>query len=62
MDAEKGKASTSISVYTALLWVYGLLQPFEDLANPSKDEDGLTLSAAREKKRARKSGGLNNDF
>lgn len=62
MDAEKGKASTAISVYTALLWAYGLLQPFEDLANPTKDEEGSTLAAAREGKRARRSGGLSNDF
>jgi hypothetical protein len=41
MDAEKGKASTGIAVYSALLWLYGLDQPLEDLANPVKDEQGL---------------------
>jgi len=62
MDAEKGKPSTGIAVYSALLWLYGLNQPLEDLANPLKDEQGLALEGAREKPRARKSGGLDNDF
>jgi hypothetical protein len=62
MDAEKGKPSTGIVVYSALLWLYGLNQPLEDLANPLKDERGLALASAEEKTRARKSGGLDNDF
>ena len=62
MDAEKGKASTGIGVYAALLWVYDLLQPLDDLANPAKDEQGLTLASAKEKTRARKSAGLSNEF
>jgi transcriptional regulator with XRE-family HTH domain len=62
MDAEKGKASTGISIYAALLWAYDLLQPLEELANPAKDEEGLTLVAARGKTRARKSRDLDNDF
>jgi transcriptional regulator with XRE-family HTH domain len=61
-DAENGKASTGIAVYTALLWLYDLLQPFEDLANPLKDQEGLARAAAKENVRARKSGGLDNDF
>jgi transcriptional regulator with XRE-family HTH domain len=62
MDAEKGKASTGIAVYAALLWTYDLLSPFDELANPAKDEEGLTLAAARRKTRARKSRDLDNDF
>jgi transcriptional regulator with XRE-family HTH domain len=62
MDAEKGKASTGIAVYAALLWLYGLSQSFEDLANPGKDEQGLALAGAKGKTRARKSGSLDNDF
>ena len=62
MDAEKGKASTGIGVYVALLWVYDLLQPLEELANPGKDEQGLTFAAAKEKTRARKGRDLDNDF
>jgi transcriptional regulator with XRE-family HTH domain len=61
-DAESGKASTGVSVYAALLWLYDLLQPFEDLADPLKDQEGLALAAAKENLRARKSGGLDNDF
>ena len=61
-DAEKGKASTGIAIYAALLWLYGLDQPLENLANPLTDEQGLALASAKEKKRARKSRGLDNDF
>lgn len=62
MDAEKGKASTGIGVYVALLWVYDLLSPFNEVANPTLDEHGLMLAAAKEKTRARKGAGLDNDF
>ena len=62
MDAERGKPSTSVGVYVALLWVHDLLSQLNDVANPAKDEQGLTLAAAKEKTRARKSGGLDSDF
>jgi transcriptional regulator with XRE-family HTH domain len=62
MDAEKGKASTGIGIYAALLWVYDLLPPLNDVANPAKDEQGLTFASAKEKTRARKSEGLDSDF
>jgi transcriptional regulator with XRE-family HTH domain len=62
MDAEKGKASTGIGVYVALLWVYDLLAPFNEVADPAQDEQGLTLAAAKGKTRARKGAGLDNDF
>jgi transcriptional regulator with XRE-family HTH domain len=62
MDAEKGKASTGIVVYSALLWLYDLLQPLEEIADPSKDKEGLLLETARERTRVRKSAGLDNDF
>jgi transcriptional regulator with XRE-family HTH domain len=62
MGAEQGKASTAIAVYVALLWVYDLLQSLDDVANPAKDEQGLTLAAAKEKTRVRRSAGLDNDF
>jgi transcriptional regulator with XRE-family HTH domain len=62
MDAEKGKPSTGIGVYVALLWAYDLLQPFEDVANPAKDELGLAREAARAPFRVRNAGGLDNDF
>ena len=62
MDAEKGKPTTGIVVYTALLWLYDLLEPIETLADPALDEEGLSLSLTREPKRTRKSGGLDSDF
>ena len=61
-DAESGKASTGVGVYAALLWAYDLLDPLDQLADPLKDKEGLALAAARVSKRARKSGGLDNDF
>jgi len=42
--------------------VYDLLSPFNEVANPTLDEQGLTLAAAKQKTRARKSAGLDNDF
>jgi transcriptional regulator with XRE-family HTH domain len=62
MDAEKGKASTGVAVYVALLWLYDLLRPFEELADPSEDQEGLSLEAAKGRIRVRKGGGLDNDF
>jgi hypothetical protein len=46
----------------ALLWAYDLLSPLSEVANPTQDEQGLTLATAKEKIRARKSAGLDNDF
>jgi transcriptional regulator with XRE-family HTH domain len=62
MDAENGKASTGVGVYAALLWAFDLLLPFEELADPLKDEEGIALAFRRENRRARKSGELDNDF
>jgi transcriptional regulator with XRE-family HTH domain len=62
MDAEKGKPSTGAAVYAVLLWAYGLLEPFETLADPGLDREGLALAMAREKRTARKHGGLDDDF
>ena len=61
MDAENAKPSTGIAVYAALLWVYDLLPPLTDVANPANDEQGLILASAREKTRVRKID-LDNDF
>ncbi|MCU7917979.1 MAG: helix-turn-helix transcriptional regulator [Candidatus Thiodiazotropha sp. (ex Epidulcina cf. delphinae)] len=62
MDAEKGKPSTGIVVYTALLWAYGLLEPFSELADPAADEEGLTLELKNGRVRARPRTELDNDF
>ncbi|MDR3314889.1 MAG: helix-turn-helix transcriptional regulator [Coriobacteriales bacterium] len=62
-DAEHGKATTAVSVYVALLWLYGLLPALEEVASPLKDEEGLRLTALREPRRARGSRErLDNDF
>jgi|SRR6185437_3870699 len=60
--AEKGKPSTGIAVYAALLWTYGLLSPLAELADPREDEEGLALSELGPNARARKSRDLDNDF
>lgn len=58
--AENGKPSTGVAVYAALLWAYGLLSPFKQLADPQSDEAGLAMADVGE--RARQSKGLDNDF
>jgi transcriptional regulator with XRE-family HTH domain len=54
--AEAGKASTGIAVYAALLWAYGLLEPLTELADPTRDAEGLALALSREPTRARGGG------
>ena len=61
-DAESGKPSTGMAVYAALLWAYDLLSPLERLADPLSDKEGLALASAKDGKRARKSGELDNEF
>lgn len=62
MDAEKGKLTTGVAVYTALLWTYDLLRPFEELADPQSDSQGLALDQMSGRERARTGKGLDNDF
>ena len=61
-DAEKGKPSTGIVVYTALLWAYDLLGPMEALADPARDEEGLALESSSGRRRARAREELDSDF
>lgn len=61
-DAEKGKVTTAVAVYAALLWVYDLMGPWSDLAEPSEDSEGLALSEGRERARSRIGKELDNDF
>ena len=61
-DAEKGKPSTAIAVYVALLWAYGLLDQMIDVADPAKDEEGQALAIAHGRQRAGSHGDLDNDF
>ncbi len=62
MDAEKGKLSTGIAVYAALLWTYDLLRPFSALADPLADSEGLALDQLSGRERASRGKGLDNDF
>jgi len=62
MDAEKGKGSTGIVVYAALLWLYDQLYQLEEVADPAKDKEGLSLERAKARTRVRKSRGLDSDF
>jgi transcriptional regulator with XRE-family HTH domain len=62
LAAEAGKPSTSIAAYAALLWIYDLLRPMEDLADPATDETGLAMASHRERARAGKPVELDSDF
>ena len=61
-DAEHGKPTATAVTYAALLWTYGLLEGFSDLADPSRDLEGLILARSSERERARAPEGLDNDF
>ena len=62
-DAEKGKGSTGIAVYMALLWAYGLLNQMAPVADPVRDEHGRILASVQERSRARSSDGdMDSDF
>lgn len=61
-DAERGKPSTSIAVYAALLWALDLIDQLDLVATPELDREGQALALARERARARPKAGLSNDF
>lgn len=61
-DAERGKPSTGIAVYTAMLWALDLIDHMADVADPGRDEEGQALALARERGRARPKTELSNDF
>lgn len=61
-DAEKGKPSTGVAVYAAMLWALDLLDQITDVAAPETDDEGQTLALSRERARARPKAGLDNDF
>ena len=62
MDAERGKLSTGIAVYAALLWLYDLMNPFDQLADPLLDREGLARARAEERIRPARPRELNDDF
>lgn len=61
-DAEKGRPGTAAAVYLALLWVYNLLGPVAQLADPTTDAVGLAAAAKRERARKPTAPTLDNDF
>lgn len=65
-DAEKGKASTGVGIYVALLWAYDLIEQMNNVADPIYDIEGQRLALSRERTRVRHSSTLNgeidNDF
>lgn len=61
-DAERGKPSTSVAIYAALLWSYGLIERLASLAEPLADEEGLRLASLNERQRARVGQTLDDDF
>jgi DNA-binding XRE family transcriptional regulator len=61
-DAENGKASTSIAVYAAMLWVFGMADQLAQIADPDADDEGKALESARLPTRARQQRTLNDDF
>ncbi len=61
-DAEAGKPGVSASVFVALLWVYELLEPFHQLADPASDLVAQSHLRTRERARSGGHGGLDNDF
>jgi DNA-binding XRE family transcriptional regulator len=61
-NAERGKPSSNIAVYAALLWTYGLVDRLADVVDPSNDEEGTRLALVREPARARHRRTLSNDF
>ena len=61
-DAEKGKPSTGVALYVALLWTYNLLDGLDDVADPALDKEGLALSFRRERARGRRPARLDDDF
>jgi len=61
-DAEHGKITTSISVYYALMWLYGVLPVSEGIADPALDIEGIRLTELRKPIRASSGKGLDNDF
>lgn len=62
MDAERGKPTTGIAVYLAMLWAYDLLDDAAGLADPLADKTGLALTNADQRQRVRQAENLDDDF
>ena len=60
--AERGKPSVSAAMYAALLWSYGMIERLGTLADPTADDEGRRLASLRERRHARASQLLDDDF
>ena len=61
-DLEKGKPSTGIAAYLGALWVLGLLEQMDDVADPMHDHEGILLERARGPQRGSTRRALDDDF
>lgn len=61
-DVERGKPGTSIAAYLGALWVLGLLDQLEAVADPDRDEEGKALEAARKPGQAPRRRRFDDDF
>jgi len=61
-DAENGKATSSIAVYTALLWLYDMQEAIARAADPASDKEGQLLYERKFPKRAYGRTDMDNDF
>ena len=61
-NAEQGKPTTGVGVYTTMLWALDLLGQLDKVAAPEMDDEGQSLALTRERSRARPKTGLDNDF
>ncbi len=59
---EQGSYRTEIGAYVSALWVLGLLQELELVADPALDRDGQALSYSPTDQRVRVRRQLNNEF
>ena len=59
---EQGSYTTEIGAYVSALWVLGLLQELELVADPTLDRDGQALEYSPTDKRVRVRRQLNNEF
>ena len=61
-DAQRGKPSTGIAVYDALLRVYRLLDQMTDVASTSRDLEGLARISTRKRAGSVHPADLDNNF
>ena len=61
-DVERGKPGTSIAAYLGALWVLGLLDQLEAVADPDRDGEGKALEAARQPGQAPRRRRFDDDF